>query len=314
MQSAIQTKFSELKLVINEFDDKKSTQDVETLISKFMSCDVIDIEKFTIDMIDIISKSIKPQSKRGRPPKDDVFVSTDDFIDSRSVSDELSERVDNVRSMSNDGVNTNDSTSVPVCLDDLLISQPSDQESEHIDASGKPKKEKVAKEPKEPKPKKEKVVKEPKEPKPKKEKVVKEPKEPKPKKEKVVKEPKEPKPKKEKVVKEPNEPEPTTNESKSDVIQPNFIDEEQSIPTDNLYKLSDIDDDDDNLQNEIEHSEGLKFDTMTKRDVQQLTEESFENVDDEEIDDEENDDDENDDDENDDDENDDEIEIDTDDL
>jgi len=140
--------------------------------------------------------------KRGRPSKEDTDVVLETVSDMRSVSDELSERIEVVRNSS-----AQPKDSMPVSLDELLaqheetVTSPENVVEEQPVKKGKAKspkepKEKKEKSPKEPKEKKEKSPKEPKE---KKEKPVKEPKE---KKEKPVKEPKE---KKEKPVKEPKE-------------------------------------------------------------------------------------------------------------
>jgi hypothetical protein len=134
----------------------------------------------------------KAAPKRGRPSKEDTDVVIDNVDDVRNVSDDLLSRVEMVRSSSKSPRNTvedDNSESMAVSLDDLMV-QPEQVPEETTTA--KKGKAKVSKEPKE---KKEKVVKEPKAPK-----------EPKEKKEKVVKEPKvpkEPKEKKEKVAKEP---------------------------------------------------------------------------------------------------------------
>ena len=117
--------------------------------------------------------------KRGRPSKEDTNVVLETVSDMRSVSDELSERIEVVRNSS-----AQPKDSIPVSLDELLAQQEETVTSPENVVEEQPAKKGKAKSPKEPKEKKEKVVKEPKE---KKEKPVKEPKE---KKEKPVKEPK----------------------------------------------------------------------------------------------------------------------------
>jgi hypothetical protein len=143
----------------------------------------------------------KAAPKRGRPSKDDTDVVIDNVNDMRSVSDELTDRIDVVRNSSNVPIFSDPSQAVS--LDEMFNQgNTSDVLNENVSEETAPKKGKgkATKEPKEPKEKKEKVVKEkvPKEPKEKKEKVVKE----KVVKEKVVKEKKE---KKEKVVKDKKE-------------------------------------------------------------------------------------------------------------
>jgi hypothetical protein len=215
-------------------------------------------------------------SKRGRPSKEDTNVVLETVSDMRSVSDELSERIEIVRNSS-----AQPKDSMPVSLDELLAQheetatspenvveeQPVKKGKAKSPKEPKEKKEKVVKDKvvKEPKEKKEKVVKEPKEkkekvvkePKEKKEKVVKEPKEPKEKKEKVVKEPKEPKEKKEKVVKEKPVKEPKAKKGKKGDTSPVTDAKIVQQSTETPEVASHDDDDNDGLEAEIVNSQTL---------------------------------------------------------
>jgi len=219
--------------------------------------------------------------KRGRPSKEDTNVVLETVSDMRSVSDELSERIEVVRNSS-----AQPKDSIPVSLDELLAQQEETVTSPENVVEEQPAKKgkaKSPKEPKEPKEKKEKVVKEPKEkkekpvkePKEKKEKVVKEPKE---KKEKVVKEPKEkkekvvkePKEKKEKVVKEPKEKkekpvkEPKAKKGKKGDTSPVTDAEIVQQSTETPEVATHDDDDNDGLEAEIATLETLTPESFDK--------------------------------------------------
>jgi hypothetical protein len=190
----------------------------------------------------------KAAPKRGRPSKDETDVAIEGVSDMRSVSDELEQRTDFVRSSSN--INMHDEncdSSVAVSLDDMFnppseIPKEADVEADVAEttptkkgksASTKEKKERVPKAPKEPK-----EPKEPKKPKEKKERVVKEPKG---KKEKVDKEPKE---KKEKVVK-------GKGAKKDDNVTTVPVDvQEEPVPVASTLVAFD-DDDDDGMEGEV---------------------------------------------------------------
>ena len=190
--------------------------------------------------------------KRGRPSKDETDVVIDPVTDMRSVSDELSDRIEVVR-------NSSTSTeSIPVILDDLLTQQtqsPDSPEEVVEEQPAKKGKAKAAKEPKAPKEKvvKEKVVKEPKE---KKEKVVKEPKE---KKEKVVKE------KKEKVVKEKAPKESKAKKGKKGDTSP--AREPEEIVKQSTETVAHDDDDNDGLDAEIVNSQSVTVESFDKTDA-----------------------------------------------
>ena len=104
----------------------------------------------------------KTPTKRGRPVKDDTDVVIDVVDDMRSVSDELTSRVEIVRNSSASPRVSMDAASkfdsVSVCLDDMMTSQqePTENvvEEQTSTKKGKEKKEKVVKEPKEKKGKK----------------------------------------------------------------------------------------------------------------------------------------------------------------
>ena len=212
----------------------------------------------------------KTPTKRGRPVKDDTDVVIDAVDDMRSVSDELTSRVEIVRNssasprVSMDAVSKFDSVSV--CLDDMMTSQqePTENvvEEQTSTKKGKAKKEKVVKEPKE---KKEKVVKEPKE---KKEKVSKEPKE---KKEKVVKQPKE---KKEKVVKQPKEKKGKKGDVSPDTTEPAKDPEPEPISS-----VLAEDDDNDGIEAEVSATQELSSSVFEKTNAGQQLEEETDYVD-----------------------------------
>ena len=84
----------------------------------------------------------KATPKRGRPSKDETNVVIDEVNDIRSVSDELSSRVETVRSSSNSPLNEDVEPSIAVSLDDL-INQP--DVSEIVEEDTPPKKGKTAK-------------------------------------------------------------------------------------------------------------------------------------------------------------------------
>ena len=194
--------------------------------------------------------------KRGRPSKEDTNVVLETVSDMRSVSDELSERIEVVRNSS-----AQPKDSIPVSLDELLAQQEETVTSPENVVEEQPAKKGKAKSPKEPKEKKEKVVKEPKE---KKEKPVKEPKE---KKEKVVKEPKE---KKEKVVKEPKEKkekpvkEPKAKKGKKGDTSPVTDAEIVQQSTETPEVATHDDDDNDGLEAEIATLETLTPESFDK--------------------------------------------------
>ena len=205
--------------------------------------------------------------KRGRPSKEDTDVVLETVSDMRSVSDELSERIEVVRNSS-----AQPKDSMPVSLDELLAQHEETVTSPENVVEEQPVKKGKAKSPKEPKEKKEKVVKEPKE---KKEKVVKEPKE---KKEKVVKEPKEkkekpvkePKEKKEKPVKEPKEKkekpvkEPKAKKGKKGDTSPITDAEIVQQSTETPEVASHDDDDNDGLEAEIVNSQTITPESFDK--------------------------------------------------
>jgi hypothetical protein len=202
--------------------------------------------------------------KRGRPSKDETDVVIETVTDMRSVSDELSDRIEVVRNSSSPA------ESIPVTLDDLLTQQtqsPIPPEEVVEEQPVKKGKAKAAKEPKEPKAPKEKVVKEKvaKEPKAPKEKVVKEKvvKEPKEKKEKVAKEPKE---KKEKVAKEPKAPkEPKAKKGKKGDTSP--ATEPEEIAKQSTETVTHDDDDNDDLDAEIVNSQTVTVESFDKTDA-----------------------------------------------
>jgi hypothetical protein len=220
----------------------------------------------------------KASPKRGRPVKDDTDVVIDDVNDLRSVSDELSSRVEIVRNSSSSPRVSMDAeskfSSVPVCLDDMMAS-PQERpenvvEEQTTTKKGKAKKEKVVKEPKE------KVVKEPKEKKAPKEKVEKMPKEKKEKVEKAPKEKKEkaekaPKEKKEKVVKDPKPKKGKKGDASPDTTEPVKDTEPQPIST-----VLAEEDDNDGLDAEVSASHELTASAFEKTtiDVEQLNEET----------------------------------------
>ena len=182
--------------------------------------------------------------KRGRPSKDETDVVLDPVTDMRSVSDELSDRIEVVRNSSTSA------ESIPVILDNLLTqeTQPPDSPEEVVEEQpAKKGKAKAAKEPKAPK---EKVVKE---------KVVKEPKE---KKEKVVKEPKE---KKEKVVKEKAPKESKAKKGKKGDTSP--ATEPEEIVKQSTETVAHDDDDNDGLDAEIVHSQTVTVESFDKTDA-----------------------------------------------
>ena len=221
----------------------------------------------------------KAPTKRGRPVKDDTDVVIDAVDDLRSVSDDLSSRVEIVRNSSASPRVSMDAESkfdsVPVCLDDMMTSQqePTENvvEEQTSTKKGKAKKEKDVKEPKE---KKEKVVKEPKE---KKEKVVKEPKEKKEKVEKVPKEKKEkvekvPKEKKEKVEKVPKEKKGKKGDVSPDTTEP-------AKDPEPISSVLAEDDDNDGIEAEVSATQELSSSVFEKTNAGQQLEEETDYVD-----------------------------------
>jgi hypothetical protein len=150
----------------------------------------------------------KAAPKRGRPSKEETDVVIDEVSDLRSVSEDLSNRTEAVRSSSKSPRDEHTEPSIAIGLDDLFINQ--QQDVSEIVEDITPKKGKTTKKEKVVKEKKEKVVKE------KKEKVVKE------KKEKVVKEKKEPNAKKGKKGETVSEQEPEP------VVVTNVVDEDDN--------------------------------------------------------------------------------------
>jgi hypothetical protein len=161
----------------------------------------------------------KAPPKRGRPSKEETDVVIDEVSDMRSVSEDLSNRTEAVRSSSKSPREEHNEPSIAIGLDDLFNNQ--QQDVSEIVEDITPKKGKTTKKEKVVKEKKEKVVKE------KKEKVVKE------KKEKVVKE------KKEKVVKEKKD-ETVSEQQPEPVVVTNVVDEDDNDGIDTELLASQI--------------------------------------------------------------------------